>query len=41
MSKESLQKVVDKDQANDAKTQVNALSTEDLRDLFTLHENIR
>lgn len=71
LSKEGLQKVVDKEQATDAKSQVSAwnqkcagscnyslmleklksclvlrvqvniLSTEDLRDLFTLREDIR
>nr|PNR53914.1 hypothetical protein PHYPA_007589 [Physcomitrium patens] len=41
MSKEGLQKVVDKEQSTDAKAQVNMLSTDDLRDLFTLREDVR
>ncbi|KAG0596659.1 hypothetical protein M758_UG273900 [Ceratodon purpureus] len=41
MSKEGLQKVVDKEQSTDAKAQVNMLSTDDLRDLFTLREDIK
>ncbi|KAM7482511.1 hypothetical protein LguiB_007094 [Lonicera macranthoides] len=40
MSKEGLQKVIQKEQT-DAKTQGNILSTEDLRDLFTFHDNVR
>ncbi|KAK1402572.1 protein CHROMATIN REMODELING 25 [Heracleum sosnowskyi] len=39
MSKEGLQKVIQKEQA-DLKNQGNFLSTEDLRDLFSLHENV-
>ncbi|KAJ7514819.1 hypothetical protein O6H91_23G060700 [Diphasiastrum complanatum] len=41
LSKEGLQKVVDKEQTNDPRAQVNVLSMEDLRDLFTLHEDVR
>lgn len=41
MSKEGLQKVVDKEQSTDAKAQMNMLSTDDLRDLFTLREDVR
>ncbi|KAL2620529.1 hypothetical protein R1flu_000734 [Riccia fluitans] len=40
LSKEGLQKVVDKEQNADGKAQVNDISTEDLRDLFTLRENV-
>ncbi|KAL4615457.1 hypothetical protein ACB092_07G126200 [Castanea dentata] len=39
MSKEGLQKVIQQEQTDT--TQVNFLSTEDLRDLFTFHENAR
>ncbi|KAL1801897.1 hypothetical protein ACET3Z_030544 [Daucus carota] len=39
MSKEGLQKVIQKEQA-ELKNQGNFLSTEDLRDLFSLHENV-
>ncbi|CAM0943959.1 unnamed protein product [Alopecurus aequalis] len=42
MSKEGLQKVIQQEQANDKmQDQGNSLSTEDLRDLFTLHEEVR
>ncbi|XP_057964453.1 protein CHROMATIN REMODELING 25 isoform X2 [Malania oleifera] len=41
MSKEGLQKVIQQEQTNSLKTQVNFLSAEDLRDLFTFHENAR
>eukprot|EP01018_Ginkgo_biloba_P036785 Gb_13098 [translate_table: standard] len=41
MSKEGLQKVIQQGQIDDSKSQVNALSTEDLRDLFTLRDNTR
>ncbi|BAF10121.2 Os02g0762800 [Oryza sativa Japonica Group] len=40
MSKEGLQKVIQQEQA-DGKMQGSSLSTEDLRDLFTFHEQIR
>jgi DNA repair and recombination RAD54-like protein len=40
ISKEGLQKVVDKEQ-KDGKAQVNDISTEDLRDLFTLRKDTR
>nr|GEW51041.1 protein chromatin remodeling 25 [Tanacetum cinerariifolium] len=40
MSKEGLQKVIQQEQA-DSKIQGNNLSTEDLRDLFTFHEDAR
>ncbi|KAL8156238.1 hypothetical protein AgCh_001365 [Apium graveolens] len=39
MSKEGLQKVIQKEQT-DLKNQGNFLSTEDLRDLFSLHDNV-
>ncbi|CAM6109903.1 unnamed protein product [Calypogeia fissa] len=41
ISKEGLQKVVDKEQNADGKAQVNDISTEDLRDLFTLRKDTR
>ncbi|KAF8405045.1 hypothetical protein HHK36_009942 [Tetracentron sinense] len=41
MSKEGLQKVIQQEQTDCLKTQGNFLSTEDLRDLFTFHENVR
>ncbi|KAJ4716327.1 protein CHROMATIN REMODELING 25 [Melia azedarach] len=41
MSKEGLQKVIQQEQTNSLSTQGNFLSTEDLRDLFTFHENAR
>ncbi|CAM8994178.1 unnamed protein product [Rhodiola kirilowii] len=41
MSKEGLQKVIQRDQTDTTNDQGNALSTEDLRDLFTFHENAR
>ncbi|KAA8545882.1 hypothetical protein F0562_020667 [Nyssa sinensis] len=41
MSKEGLQKVIQQEQTDGAKNQGNFLSTEDLRDLFTFHENMR
>ncbi|KAF6176401.1 hypothetical protein GIB67_010849, partial [Kingdonia uniflora] len=41
MSKEGLQKVIEKEKIDNMKTQGNLLSTEDLRDLFTFNENIR
>ncbi|KAF5448145.1 hypothetical protein F2P56_028703 [Juglans regia] len=41
MSKEGLQKVIQQEQADTLTTQVNFLSMEDLRDLFTFHENVR
>uniref|UniRef100_A0A0D9VLE4 DNA repair and recombination protein RAD54 n=1 Tax=Leersia perrieri TaxID=77586 RepID=A0A0D9VLE4_9ORYZ len=40
MSKEGLQKVIQQEQA-DCKMQGSSLSTEDLRDLFTFHEQVR
>ncbi|WVZ73525.1 hypothetical protein U9M48_021822, partial [Paspalum notatum var. saurae] len=40
MSKEGLQKVIQQEQA-DNKMQGSSLSTEDLRDLFTFHEQVR
>ncbi|KAL3681387.1 hypothetical protein R1sor_024343 [Riccia sorocarpa] len=40
LSKEGLQKVVDKEQNNDGKAQVNDISAEELRDLFTLREDV-
>uniref|UniRef100_A0A0E0CRV4 DNA repair and recombination protein RAD54 n=1 Tax=Oryza meridionalis TaxID=40149 RepID=A0A0E0CRV4_9ORYZ len=40
MSKEGLQKVIQQEQA-DGKMQGSSLSTEDLRDLFTFHEQVR
>ncbi|KAM0895634.1 hypothetical protein ACQ4PT_023723 [Festuca glaucescens] len=42
MSKEGLQKVIQQEQASDKmQDQGNSLSTEDLRDLFTFHEQVR
>nr|DAD41242.1 TPA_asm: hypothetical protein HUJ06_015565 [Nelumbo nucifera] len=41
MSKEGLQKVIQHEQMDNNKGQGNFLSTEDLRDLFTFHENVR
>ncbi|PSS26102.1 Protein CHROMATIN REMODELING like [Actinidia chinensis var. chinensis] len=41
MSKEGLQKVIQQEQTDINKAQGNFLSTEDLRDLFTFHENAR
>ncbi|GAV66346.1 SNF2_N domain-containing protein/Helicase_C domain-containing protein [Cephalotus follicularis] len=41
MSKEGLQKVIQQDQTDSIMAQGNNLSTEDLRDLFTFHENAR
>nr|XP_018681955.1 PREDICTED: DNA repair and recombination protein RAD54 isoform X2 [Musa acuminata subsp. malaccensis] len=41
MSKEGLQKVIQKEQANSQMPQGSHLSKEDLRDLFTFHENVR
>ncbi|KAK9112794.1 hypothetical protein Scep_020313 [Stephania cephalantha] len=41
MSKEGLQKVIQREQSENHSAQGNFLSTEDLRDLFTFHENIR
>ncbi|OVA15799.1 SNF2-related [Macleaya cordata] len=41
MSKEGLQKVIQKEKVDNLKSQGNLLSTEDLRDLFTFHENSR
>ncbi|KAF3773416.1 DNA repair and recombination protein [Nymphaea thermarum] len=41
MSKEGLQKVIQQEQLENLGLQANLLSTEDLRDLFTLHANIR
>ncbi|RVW49748.1 Protein chromatin remodeling 25 [Vitis vinifera] len=41
MSKEGLQKVIQQEQKDSLKTQGNFLSTEDLRDLFSFHENVR
>ncbi|RDY04883.1 Protein CHROMATIN REMODELING 25, partial [Mucuna pruriens] len=41
MSKEGLQKVIQQEQADSLVAQGNFLSTEDLRDLFTFHENIK
>ncbi|KAK9109182.1 hypothetical protein Sjap_017242 [Stephania japonica] len=41
MSKEGLQKVIQREQSENHSTQGNFLSTEDLRDLFTFHENVR
>lgn len=41
MSKEGLQKVIQQEQTDNTKPQGNFLSTEDLRDLFTFHENVR
>ncbi|ERM97150.1 protein CHROMATIN REMODELING 25 isoform X1 [Amborella trichopoda] len=41
MSKEGLQKVIQQDQNDNVKAEVNFLSMEDLRDLFTLHDDVR
>ncbi|XP_049935835.1 DNA repair and recombination protein RAD54 isoform X2 [Nymphaea colorata] len=41
MSKEGLQKVIQQEQLENLGLQANLISTEDLRDLFTLHANIR
>ncbi|BFG41805.1 hypothetical protein CerSpe_280790 [Prunus speciosa] len=41
MSKEGLQKVIQQEQTDSSMAQGNLLSTEDLRDLFTFHENVR
>ncbi|KAJ4825812.1 Protein CHROMATIN REMODELING 25 [Turnera subulata] len=41
MSKEGLQKVIQHEQSDSTAAQGNFLSTEDLRDLFTFHENAR
>ncbi|KAG6482364.1 hypothetical protein ZIOFF_058995 [Zingiber officinale] len=41
MSKEGLQKVIQKEQAESEMPQGNFFSAEDLRDLFTFHENVR
>ncbi|PIA56435.1 hypothetical protein AQUCO_00700632v1 [Aquilegia coerulea] len=41
MSKEGLQKVIQQEQKENNNAQGNLLSTEDLRDLFTFHENSR
>ncbi|KAK7253202.1 hypothetical protein RIF29_37728 [Crotalaria pallida] len=41
MSKEGLQKVIQQEQTDSSLAQGNLLSTEDLRDLFTFHENIK
>ncbi|XP_021652937.1 protein CHROMATIN REMODELING 25 [Hevea brasiliensis] len=41
MSKEGLQKVIQHEQNDSLVAQGNFLSTEDLRDLFTFHENVR
>ncbi|KAF3435394.1 hypothetical protein FNV43_RR22483 [Rhamnella rubrinervis] len=41
MSKEGLQKVIQQEQGDSLATQGNLLSMEDLRDLFTFHENVR
>ncbi|KAG2375408.1 Protein CHROMATIN REMODELING 25 [Vigna angularis] len=41
MSKEGLQKVIQQEQTDSLVSQGNFLSTEDLRDLFTFHENIK
>ncbi|KAK7405812.1 hypothetical protein VNO78_07422 [Psophocarpus tetragonolobus] len=41
MSKEGLQKVIQQEQPSSLVAQGNFLSTEDLRDLFTFHENIK
>ncbi|CAJ1924287.1 unnamed protein product [Sphenostylis stenocarpa] len=41
MSKEGLQKVIQQEQTDSLVAQGNFLSTEDLRDLFTFHENIK
>lgn len=41
MSKEGLQKVIQQEQTDSSATQGNFLSTEDLRDLFTFHDDVR
>ncbi|XP_062091450.1 protein CHROMATIN REMODELING 25 isoform X2 [Humulus lupulus] len=41
MSKEGLQKVIQQEQTDSLTTQGNLLSIEDLRDLFSFHENVR
>ncbi|KAK9286123.1 hypothetical protein L1049_014504 [Liquidambar formosana] len=41
MSKEGLQKVIQQEQTDSLKTQGTFLSSEDLRDLFTFHDNVR
>ncbi|KAG4404021.1 hypothetical protein AAZX31_01G229500 [Glycine max] len=41
MSKEGLQKVIQQEQTDSLVAQGNLLSTENLRDLFTFHENIK
>lgn len=41
LSKEGLQKVLDHQQMDDTRSQVSWLSSEDLRDLFSLHDNVR
>ncbi|XP_059653740.1 protein CHROMATIN REMODELING 25 [Cornus florida] len=41
MSKEGLQKVIQQEKTDGFNTHGNLLSTEDLRDLFTFHENVR
>ncbi|KAJ7967452.1 Protein CHROMATIN REMODELING like [Quillaja saponaria] len=41
MSKEGLQKVIQQEKTDNLMTQGNVFSTEDLRDLFTFHENVR
>ncbi|XP_031260342.1 protein CHROMATIN REMODELING 25 [Pistacia vera] len=41
MSKEGLQKVIQQEQTESHSAQGNFLSMEDLRDLFTFHENVR
>ncbi|CAK7329865.1 unnamed protein product [Dovyalis caffra] len=41
MSKEGLQKVIQHEQNDSLGAQGNSLSTEDLRDLFTFHQNVR
>ncbi|KAI4295641.1 hypothetical protein L6164_035664 [Bauhinia variegata] len=41
MSKEGLQKVIQQEQTDSLVTKGNFLSTEDLRDLFTFHENLK
>ncbi|TYK13976.1 protein CHROMATIN REMODELING 25 isoform X1 [Cucumis melo var. makuwa] len=41
MSKEGLQKVIQQESTNNLTTQVNFLSSEDLRDLFSFHDNVR
>ncbi|CAN1133476.1 Protein CHROMATIN REMODELING 25 [Linum perenne] len=41
MSKEGLQKVIQNERNDSNEKQVNLLSADDLRDLFTFHENVR